>query len=239
MLGFIWFNTEPTNKETLKFFENAMVLKPSGESDLPFWLAWTYHLNSRWDDALKHYNTFLATLQIRAKSNAGNIEDIKRKIAECEMGKKLSADPERVFVDNLGPNINTPFPEYGPSISTDETTIFFTSRRSNSVGGKRDLSDNGFYEDVYSSEKVGTKWLPAKQLSKNVNTENHDATAGLSPDGSKLYVYRNIGNDGGDLYESVLFGLDWEEPVRMNKNINSKYHESTVSLSFDGKRLFL
>lgn len=238
MLGFIWFNTEPTNKETLKFFENAMVLKPSGESDLPFWLAWTYHLNSRWDDALKHYNTFLATLQIRAKSNAGNIEDIKRKIAECEMGKKLSADPERVFVDNLGPNINTPFPEYGPSISTDETTIFFTSRRSNSVGGKRDLSDNGFYEDVYSSEKVGTKWLPAKQLSKNVNTENHDATAGLSPDGSKLYVYRNIGNDGGDLYESVLFGLDWEEPVRMNKNINSKYHESTVSLSFDGKRLF-
>ncbi len=238
MLGFIWFNTDPTSKETLKFFENAMALKPAGESDLPFWLAWTYHLNSRWDDALKYYNNFLTILMQKAKSNAGNIEDIKRKIAECETGKRLSSNPERVFVDNLGPNINTSFPEYGPSISTDETTIFFTSRRSNSVGGKRDISDNGYFEDVYSSEKTGGKWQVAKQLSKNVNTEGHDATAGLSPDGSKLYVYRNTGNDGGDLYESVLFGLDWEEPIRMNKNINSKYHESTVSLSFDGKRLY-
>lgn len=238
MLGFIWFNTDPASKETLKFFEKAYSLIGDKESDLPFWLAWTYQLNSRWDDALKHYNAFLTTLLPRAKSNAGNIEDIKKKIGECETGKKLSATPERVFVDNLGTNINTPFPEYGPSISTDETTIFFTGRKPNSVGGKRDANDNGFYEDVYSSEKKDGKWLPAKQLSKNVNTETHDATAGLSPDGSKLYVYRNIGSDGGDLYESVLFGLDWEEPVRMNKNINSKYHESTVSLSFDGKRLF-
>ena len=238
MLGFIWFNTDPSSKETLKYFESANTFKTEKETDLAFWLAWTYQLNSQWDNALKNYNYFLSTLLQKAKANAGNIEDIKRKIAECEIGKKLSANPERVFVDNLGPNINTPYPEYGPSISTDETTIFFTGRRSNSIGGKRDLSDNGFYEDVYTSEKKDGKWQIAKQLSKNVNTEDHDATAGLSPDGSKLYVYRNIGYDGGDLYETVLFGLDWEEPVRMNKNINSKYHESTVSLSFDGKRLF-
>lgn len=238
MIGFIWFNTDPTNKETIKFFEKALSLSPPPDSDLPFWLAWTYHLNSRWDDALKYYSYHMNVLMKKAKNNAGNIEDIKRKIAECEMGKKLSTNPERVFVDNLGSNINTPFPEYGPSISTDEATIFFTSRRSNSIGGKKDISDNGFFEDVYTSEKVKGKWGGAKQLSKNVNTDGHDATAGLSPDGSKLYVYRNTSYDGGDLYESVLFGLDWEEPVRMNKYINSKYHESTVSLSFDGKRLF-
>lgn len=238
MLGFIWFNTEPTNKETLKYFEKALSLNPPTNSDVLFWLAWTYHLNSRWDDALKYYNQFLVFLMKKPKNNAGNIDDIKRKIAECELGKKLSANPERVFVDNLGPAINTSFPEYGPSISTDESTIFFTSRRSNSIGGKKDLNDNGFHEDIYTSEKVKGKWSNAKQLSKNVNSDGHDATAGLSPDGSKLYVYRNTGNDGGDLYESVLFGLDWEKPVRMNKHINSKYHESTVSISFDGKRLF-
>jgi len=238
MLGFIWFNTDPSSKETLMFFETANTFKIAKESDLPFWLGWTYQLNGNWDEALKQYNSFLSFLMIKAKANAGNIEDIKKKIGECETGKKLSTNPERVFVDNLGPTINTPYPEYGPSISTDETTIFFTARRSNSIGGKKDPNDNGFYEDVYTAEKKDSKWQTAKQLSKNVNTEDHDATAGLSPDGSKLYVYRNTGYDGGDLYESVLFGLDWEEPVRMNKNVNSKSHESTVSLSFDGKRLF-
>lgn len=238
MLGFIWFNTDPTSKETTKFLEKANAIGAPPNSDLAFWLAWTYHLNSNWDDAIKYYNVQLTTLMKKAKSNVGNIEDIKRKISECEMGKKLSATPERVFVDNLGSAINTPYPEYGPSISTDESTIFFTSRRANTVGGKRDINDNGYNEDVYTSEKVKGKWNKAKQLSKNVNTDAHDATAGLSPDGTKLYIYRNTDRDGGDLYESVLFGLDWEEPVRMNKNINSKYHESTVSLSFDGKRLY-
>jgi outer membrane protein OmpA-like peptidoglycan-associated protein len=238
MLGFIWFNTDPTSKETIKYLEKAESLGPPPNSDLSFWLAWTYHLNSRWDEALIHYNVQLLTLMKKAKNNVGNIEDIKRKIMECENGKKLSANPERVFVDNLGPAINTSYPEYGPSISTDESTIFFTSRRANTVGGKRDLNDNGYHEDVYTSEKIKGQWGNAKQLSKNVNTDAHDAAAGLSPDGSKLYVYRNADRDGGDLYESILFGLDWEEPVRMNKNINSKYHESTVSLSFDGKRLY-
>lgn len=238
MLGFIWFNTDPASKETLKYFEAADRLKVKKETDVSFWLGWTYQLNGLWDQALKCYNEYLSLISVKARANVAFIDDVKKKISECETGKKLSASPERVFVDNLGPGINTSFPEYGPSISTDETTIFFTSRRSNSIGGKRDLNDNGFYEDIYSSEKSGGKWLLAKQLSKNVNTEVHDAAAGLSPDGSKLYVYRASTTDGGDLYESVLFGLDWEEPVRMNRNINTKYHESTVSLSFDGKRLF-
>jgi outer membrane protein OmpA-like peptidoglycan-associated protein len=238
MLGFIWFNTDPVSKETLKHFEAVGRLDPDVEADYPFWMAWTYQLNARWDDAIKHYSAYLARLQQRSKSNAALIEDVKKKISECESGKILSARPERVFVDNLGTEINTTYPEYGASISTDETMIFFTSRRPGTVGGKRDQSDNGYFEDVYYSEKQNGKWLPARQLSKNVNTAGHDATAGLSPDGSKLYVYRHSGSDGGDLYESVLFGADWEPPVHMNKNINTRYHESTVSLSFDGRRLY-
>lgn len=238
MLGFIWFMTDPLNKETLLHLEAANALDSKIQPDLAYWLAWTYHLNARWEEALKFYETYLAFLKQRVKANTLAIEDVKKKMTECDLGKAFSTNPERVFVDNLGPNINSSFPEYGPSISTDEETIFFTARRSNTYGGKRDENDNGFFEDVYSSVKVAGKWQPSKPLSKNVNTDSHDATAGLSPDGNKLYVYRAGPTDGGDLYETVLFGLDWEEPVHMNKNINTKYHESTVSMSFDGKRLF-
>lgn len=234
MLGFISFITDPTTPQTLKYFETAYKLDPLAEPDMAFWLAWSYQLNSRWDDAIKHYQLYLT----QGKKNAGETDDVNKKIAECNSGKKYSATPERVFVDNLGSAINSSFPEYGPSISADEETIIFTARRDNSTGGKRDENDNGYYEDVYSSIKLNGKWQPSKQLSKTVNTENHDAAAGLSSDGSKLYVYRHSGKDGGDLYESVLFGADWEAPIHMNKYINTKYHESSVSLSFDGRRMY-
>ncbi len=234
MLGFISFITDPTTPQTLKYFETAYKLDPIAETDMAFWLAWSYQLNSRWDEAIKHYQLYLA----QGKKNAGETDDVNKKIAECNSGKKYSATPERVFVDNLGSAINSAFPEYGPSISADEETIIFTARRDNSTGGKRDENDNGYYEDIYLSVKSNGKWQASKQLSKTVNTDNHDAAAGLSSDGSKLYVYRHSGKDGGDLYESVLFGVDWEAPIHMNKYINTKYHESSVSLSFDGRRMY-
>jgi outer membrane protein OmpA-like peptidoglycan-associated protein len=238
MLGFVWFVIDPANTKTLEHFEAANALDPKVEPDLAYWLAWSYHLNSKWDDAIKYYQLYLAEMQKKAKSNAHEIEDLNKKIEECTRGKKFAANPERVFVDNLGSNVNSSFPEYGPSITTDGETVIFTARRDNSTGAKRDENDNGYYEDVYISNKKGGKWQPSVQLSKNVNTEGHDAAAGLSPDGSKLYVYRHSGKDGGDLYESTLFGADWEPPVHMNKNINTKYHESSVSVSGDGHRIY-
>ncbi len=239
MLGFIWWVSDPVNPQTLKHLEAANQLHPNLENDLNYWLAWTYHLNSRWDDAILKYKDYLNFLNQKAKSNALEIEDVNKKIEECNNGKKLSATPERVFVDNLGPNINTSFPEYGPAITADEETIMYTARRDNTTGGKKDEGDNKYFEDVYISTKLNGKWQPAKLLSKNVNTESHDAVAGLSPDGSKLYIYRDLSSDNGDLYETVLFGADWEPPVHMNKNINTKkYHENTVSLSFDSRQLY-
>jgi len=238
MLGFIYLFRDPLRPETISHLETANELGEKINPDVTYWLAWAYHLNSRWDDAIKHYELFRATLNLRAKTSVPIIEDLNKKIAECQVGKVLSSKPERVFVDNLGPNINTAGPEYGPSISTDEEKIFFTSRRPGSVGGKKDLTASVHMEDIYTSDKIDGKWQAAKQLSKNVNSEGHDAVAGLSPDGSKLYVFRSSLEDGGDVYESVLFGLDWEPPVRLNKFINTRYHESTVSLSFDGRHLY-
>lgn len=237
MLGFIKFFGSAASKEALTHLSDAYQLDPEVEFDVAYWLAWCHHLNTNWDEATKYYNIYLTKLNAKAKSYAIEIEDVQKKLAECANGKKYSAKPERVFVDNLGPGINTQFPEYSAAITADEETIIFTSRRDNSTGGKRD-QDGGFYEDLYISNKVNGKWQLAKLLSKNVNTEGHDASAGLSPDGSKLFVYRHSGKDGGDLYETTLFGADWEEPIHMNKNINTKFHESSVSLSFDGHRMF-
>jgi outer membrane protein OmpA-like peptidoglycan-associated protein/Tol biopolymer transport system component len=237
ILGFIKFMDNPSSKEALSHFSDAYRLNPEVEQDLPYWLAWCYQLNVNWDEAIRYYNIYLGRLNAKPKGLSVDIEDVQKKIMECTNGKKYAAKPERVFVDNLGPAINSQYPEYSPAITADEETMILTARRDNSTGGKKD-ADAGYYEDLYISTKTNGKWMPSKLLSKHVNTEAHDASAGLSPDGSKLFVYRHSGKDGGDLYETTLFGADWEPPAHMNKNINTKFHESSVSLTFDGRRIY-
>ena len=238
MIGFIYFYTDPNNPETIKYLQKANELNSAPESDINYWLAWCYQLNSNWDEALKHYALHSQVMHQKPKVNLAIIDDIKKKMEECRSGKRLCETPERVFVENLGPNINTEFAEYGASITADESSIFFTSRRPGSVGGKKDESDNQFFEDVYFSNRIKNKWQKPLQLSKSVNTEGHDAVAGLSQDGNRLFLYRYTAYDGGDLYETNLNGNDWDEPQPLSRYINTKYHESSVSLSYDGKHLY-
>jgi len=238
MLGIIKLFDYVSPDEHLKFLKRANELDPAVEADLHYWLGWSYHLNSKWDDAIRHYQIHQQKIMEKSGKQAQlESDDINKKIQECQNGKKFSAQPVRVFVDNLGPSINTRFPEYGAAITSDESVIMFTSRRDNTTGSKKD-DDNEYFEDIYISTKENGKWTSSRHLSKNVNTDKHDAIAGISPDGGRIYVYRHSGSDGGDLYESVQFGADWEIPVHMNKNINTKYHESSVSITFDGKRMY-
>lgn len=236
-LGVVFFNIDHISDAALKHFEKAYQLNPEVEFDLCYYLGWASHLQSKWDEAIKYYQLYLTKLQTKPKLYVMDIEDIAKKISECNTGKELSANPERVFVDNLGASVNSSFAEYGPVITADESTIIFTARRDNSTGGMKD-ERNSYFEDIYISTRQNGKWSPSRHLSKNINSNEHDATAGLSSDGSKLYVYRYQKKDGGDLYESTLFGNDWEVPVHMNRNINSKFHESSVSQSFDGRRIY-
>ena len=238
-LGLSNFFTNLVAKESMDFFEKAHLLGAMNcPTDLYYWLGWSCQLSSQWPKALDYYTVHLKGLQVGQRPQPALIEEVKKRMTETECGKQLSIKPERVFIDNLGVSVNSSFPEYGASITADESTIIFTARRPNSTGGKKLESDGGYFEDVYISYKQNGKWQPAKSISKSVNTDSHDAAAGLSPDGSKLFIYRHSGTDGGDLYQSVLNGTEWEVPVHMNKNINTRWHESSVSLSYDGKRLY-
>ena len=47
-------------------------------------------------------------------SNTGNQDQLiglAKKISDCRFAKKLMANPERVWIDNLGPQVNSKYPE--------------------------------------------------------------------------------------------------------------------------------
>jgi hypothetical protein len=60
-------------------------------------------------------------------------------------------NPIRVWVDNLGPNVNSPYPDYGGLISADESVIIFTSRRPSPTS--TEMIDGMYNEDIFISTK--------------------------------------------------------------------------------------
>lgn len=230
-----YYNIPSQKLMGVTYIEKAKTLNPSTDPMLNYFLGRLYHLTSRWDDAIGAYRSYQNALNVDPTKNKDKIADMNRKIAECINGKEYVKNPQRVFIDNIGKTVNSADPEYTPIISADESVMFFTSRRSTTTGGGKD-QDNQYFEDLYKTELVNGAWSTPVNMGKPVNSEDHDATAGLSPDGQRLYVYRPT--KGGDIYESILKGTMWSEPERMNKNINSDGHESSVSLSGDGKKLY-
>ena len=205
--------------------------------DLDFHLARSKHLDGQFDEAIVLFRAYKETL---GESDEEMKFFINKKIQECKVGKELSALPARVWIDNLGPNINSKYSDYGPVISADNRELYFTSRRPDgNIGGEIDAS--GYhYEDIYSSTRsFGKEWGEAVNIGKTVNTKSHDATVGISPDGKSLITYHGISRKDGNLLMTKKDDAgNWEKLVDMGDAINSSYHEEAATLSFDEKKLF-
>lgn len=219
--------------KALQHLKIAEDLNPRAAPDLYLQLGTAYHQNHEFDLAIEKYKAYKNSLT--PKEYNGIAPMLNKLIEECETGKMLIQKPVKVFIDNLGTTVNSVSPEYCPIISADESMMIFTSRRENTTGEKRDQQDQLFYEDIYIAYKEGGGWRltnPGKPL----NSDLHDATVGLSPDGQTLLVYK--GENGGDIYECVLKGNEWSKPERMGKTINTKYHESSAAIGPDGRTLY-
>ncbi|MDD3875152.1 MAG: OmpA family protein [Bacteroidales bacterium] len=232
-IGKCYLNTVQKDK-SIEYLERALELSPSVSLDAGFLLAYGYHLTLDFDKAIENYTKFKNSLSPADLETYGRIVD--RRIQQCNVGKELVQNPERVFIDNLGSVVNSQYPDYSPMISADESVIMFTSRSEGSTGNKRDPLDLQFFEDIHISYKIDGRWTAARNPGKPLNTSGHDATAGLSPDGQTLFIYK--GTKGGDIYECVQRGNNWSKPKKMPKPITSKFHESSASLSPDGRTIY-
>ena len=64
MIAFSYFCLDPQHDLYAKYFEMAYKLNPNVTLDEKYYMAWGYHLNLRWDEAIKEYNEVLADLKV-------------------------------------------------------------------------------------------------------------------------------------------------------------------------------
>lgn len=141
------------------------------------------------------------------------------------------------IITNVGQTINTPYDEFSPIISSDGLMMIFTSTRPIL---KEDIAKKvqGF-ENVYVSyyNDMVWKWSEAKMLGETINQPGkNNSPIALSNDGQRMLLYR--GDPDGNIYESVLNGDEWSEPVKLPEPINSSKHESSASIAPDGRTIY-
>ncbi|HET6245096.1 MAG: PD40 domain-containing protein [Bacteroidetes bacterium] len=195
-----------------------------------------YHLDYQFDKAIEIYEKFKALMAENNSMDKDLFIETNRKIEECKSGKQLVANPMKVKIENMGSTINSPYADYSPVLSADQNTLFFTSRRPNTKNEQKD-SEGNFMEDIYMATKTKTGWAKAEGIGAPINTDWHEATVGISPDGQTILIYKDdygIGN----IYSTSLDGDKWSNPVKLNDNINTKHWEPSAFISADGNSLY-
>lgn len=218
--------------QAVAYLELAIQLNAVVAPDVHYYMARAYHLTMNWEKAKMEYNVYLQTLP---PSKGNEIDAVRKRIQECNDGAQLTQTPVRAFIDNLGDSVNDQYPQYHPLVMADESEMFYTARTAAiSKKVKLDPRDAEGPENIFVSYYKNGAWGSAKKMSEPVNTKSDNATAGLSPDGQNMYIYRT--NNNGDLYQSSLgANKEWSKPQRMNKKINSGGKESSITVSADGK----
>jgi outer membrane protein OmpA-like peptidoglycan-associated protein len=195
-----------------------------------------YHLNYQFDNAIEAYQKFIAVMATHLNLDKTLLVEANRNIEMCTTGKMLVANPVKIKIQNLGATVNSTYADYSPVLSADQQTLFFTSRRPDTRGGLKD-PDGNFMEDIYKSAKLNTGWSKAINIGSPVNTDQHEASVGISPDGQTILIYKDDKGDG-NIYSTTLNGDVWSVPVKLNENINSKYWEPSAFISADGNTIY-
>ncbi|CAA9234379.1 MAG: 18K peptidoglycan-associated outer membrane lipoprotein; Peptidoglycan-associated lipoprotein precursor; Outer membrane protein P6; OmpA/MotB precursor [uncultured Adhaeribacter sp.] len=213
------------------YIYKAQRLKPNVSNEVEYWLGRVDHINYRFDEAIAHYKLYRAKLKNKDDYQK---DEANLLIKQSENAKTMFANPKDIFVQNLGPTVNTAYSEHSPVISKDGKTLIFTTR---SHSGKGEAADGEYFEDIVESTRgANGNWKKPSSLSGRLNSQGHDAAIQLFDNDTKLLLYRQ--DENGDFFVSEKTNGEWGQPKRLGSNINTRDYESDAYITPDGKTMY-
>lgn len=257
-LGYAYFHSYNQRSKALPFLERASLMRSASAGhggfntagydpfdprernapvEVDFYLAKAYHLDNQFDKADQFYQRFIDQVDPKHELRPMAV----RGIEQTANARDLMSRPVSYEISNVGPVINNEYPDFSPVLSVDGNALFYTSRRIRPDSSNLNVIDliAGIpYENIYVSYKDREgKWQAPELLNINPQGGGHLAPVNVSADGQTLFIYRDDGGDG-NLYESVLVGEIWSDPVLMGSDINTKAWETHGALSADGNTFY-
>jgi outer membrane protein OmpA-like peptidoglycan-associated protein len=224
-------------ERSLPYYKKAYALDPAVSPDILFHLGQAYHYAELFDSAIMFYNHYNRVLsRTLSFDKVKKMNTVNRKIFECYNAQVMMASPVNVTITHLSDKINSEFPDYAPAIDAKETVMIFTTRRPEGNTNARVAQDHEYYEDIFISKNVNGEWTQAQNLAGPLNTNYHNASINLSPDGKEMLLYHDT--NGGDIFAAFLKpDGSWSEPEEL-VGINSPYIENSATLTADGNTIY-
>lgn len=214
----------------IEYIKKAKTLDPTCDPFLDYYVAFSLHLEKKFDEAIVAYQAF----ETNYKKADNFAKFVTQRKNECKLGKTLVASSVRAWVDNVS-ELNTEFDDYAPSISTDGSELVFTSNRPNAHTPNE---IGGYDKDIYSSTLTNGKWSTPKDLPGAINTPVDEVSDNMNYSGTSMLLHRDVAGQT-DIFESKLQGLNWSDPVALSFLISSpKSNERFASYSSDGWSIY-
>jgi hypothetical protein len=210
-------------------------------------LAYAYHTNKYYDEALAMYQRYIDTLPI---SDNYHFQIAQRQLQSCRNAKEISKHPVPVEIFNVGNTINSAWDEFNPCPTSDGKLLFYTRLVEIKQTTKKgeDDANKKVYKIMYTESLGDDKWTEPKDISDQLKTGGLCNTVSVNADGTFLILYKNTWENGGmtDISTGTLYYSTrksrkdpWTPMKKFNKNISSVNNETHAMISPDGNRLYV
>ena len=167
------------------------------------YLARIYHDRHEFLTASDYYKAYLKTLAFNDPNRSGIRDAIRR----CSNGIQWQFRQPLAIVENLGPQINTSYDEFGPILSPASTErLYFSSARPGSTGGLRNRSGQPdevygrFTSDIFYAQLQNGQWKNATGLSYTINSPRHEVALDFGLGGRSLHYFKGNNFSQGQIY---------------------------------------
>ncbi|WPP48546.1 OmpA family protein [Catalinimonas niigatensis] len=209
----------------IPYLESAFSRKSGTKipEDIHFYLGQMYHRDIQIDKAISHYEKYRKTVDPNDKKR---LKEVDQQLSICKNALFLINENKGIVIRSFE-DVNSNYTEYNPLVTADESMLAYTAVREER--GK-------IVEKIYTSYKNGGRWSTPEAL--NVNTKYNVGTAGISADGQEMLIFVGGENNTGSIYTITKDGKGWTSPVDIGTRVNSRFLETTASITPDGKTLY-
>lgn len=190
------------------------------------------HAIQAFDQFIRYYNT---------SDLSQYIVQAKKEKQGCYLALMEASHIPQYQFSRMGMPINSEYNEYAPAILQRDSMLVITSSRIKSTKGRiNNRLGEGFTDNlVFINTAKGWELVKNSQHFNITNSRWSDGSGCFNKEKNKYY-FTSCQNDGFcNIYVSILKDGKWQEPLKLNKNINlSGTNAKHPALSASGDSLF-